>query len=67
MQDFSLLAVAIGLGASLVRVGFEDSTVYAPGQTAQTNSELVKQIAALVRQMGCDVATPTESREMLGI
>lgn len=66
MHDLSLLAVAIGLGASLVRVGFEDSTVYAPGRTANTNAELVEQLAALVRQIGCDVATPAETREMLG-
>lgn len=67
MQDLSLLAVAIGLGASLVRVGFEDSVVYAPGKTARNNAELVEQLTALVRQMGCDVATPAETREMLGI
>ena len=67
MPDLSLLAVAIGMGASLVRVGFEDSTVWAPGQTAVTNAELVEQMAALVRQMGCEVATPAEARQMLGI
>ena len=67
MRDLSLLGVAIGLGAALVRVGFEDSTVYAPGRTANTNAELVEHLAALVRQMGCEVATPEEAREMLGI
>ncbi|MBT8352624.1 MAG: 3-keto-5-aminohexanoate cleavage protein, partial [Deltaproteobacteria bacterium] len=30
MTDFSLLATAIGLGAEIVRVGFEDSVFYAP-------------------------------------
>jgi 3-keto-5-aminohexanoate cleavage enzyme len=67
MQDFSLLAVAIGMGASLVRVGFEDSASYAPGSQAVTNAELVEQMAGLVRQMGCEVATPAEARQMLGI
>ncbi len=67
MHDFALLATAIGLGASVVRVGFEDSVLYAPGTIAQTNAELVENMAGLVRRIGYEVATPDEAREILGV
>jgi 3-keto-5-aminohexanoate cleavage enzyme len=66
MTDFSLLAAAIGLGASVVRVGFEDSVYFAPGEAAKTNAELVERIVALIRCMGCEIAIPREAREFLG-
>lgn len=67
MQDFALLATAIGLGASGIRVGFEDSVQYAPGKTAATNVRLVEKIVSLVRRIGYEVAKPDEAREMLGV
>lgn len=67
MTDFTLLATAIGLGASLVRVGFEDSIFWAPGRPVRRNVELVKKLAALVRLLGHEVATPAEARRILGI
>lgn len=67
MPDFALLATAIGLGASGVRVGFEDSVQYAPGKVAKTNLELVEKLVPLVQRIGYEVATPDEAREMLGV
>jgi 3-keto-5-aminohexanoate cleavage enzyme len=67
MRDFSLLAAAIGMGAAAVRVGFEDSVYYAPGKMAVANVELVERIVSLIRQMGCEVATPEEARGSLGL
>lgn len=64
MRDFSMLACAIGMGASAVRVGFEDSFYYAPGQRARTNAELVERLVRLIRMMGCEPATPAEARAM---
>jgi 3-keto-5-aminohexanoate cleavage enzyme len=66
MTDFTLLAAAVGLGASLVRVGFEDSIVWAPGKAVKRNVELVQKLAELVRLLGHDVATPDEARGILG-
>ncbi|HHW12738.1 MAG TPA: 3-keto-5-aminohexanoate cleavage protein [Firmicutes bacterium] len=40
MKDFSMLATAVGMGATFVRVGFEDSIYYAPGAVARSNVEL---------------------------
>ena len=67
MQDFSLLATAIGMGAAAIRVGFEDSVYYAPGKAAATNVVLVEKIVSLVHQIGYEVATPSDARELLGL
>jgi len=66
MSDLSLLATAIGMGARVIRVGFEDSVSYAPGKVAKTNPTLVEKAVSLVRQIGFEVASPKEAREMLG-
>jgi 3-keto-5-aminohexanoate cleavage enzyme len=67
MQDFSLLATAIGMGAVAIRVGFEDSVYYAPGKAAATNVVLVEKIVSLVHQIGYEVATPADARNILGL
>jgi 3-keto-5-aminohexanoate cleavage enzyme len=67
MHDFALLATAIGMGASAVRVGFEDSAFFAPGKAARTNEELVERIVSLIHQIGYEVATCEEARQILGI
>jgi 3-keto-5-aminohexanoate cleavage enzyme len=67
MNDFALLAAAIGMGASFVRVGFEDSPFFAPGKAAKSNAELVERMVSLIHQIGYEVATCDEAREMLHI
>jgi 3-keto-5-aminohexanoate cleavage enzyme len=67
MRDLSLLATALGMGARVVRVGFEDSVFYAPGKAAKTNPELIEKLVSLVRQIGFDVASPAEARAVLKI
>jgi 3-keto-5-aminohexanoate cleavage enzyme len=67
MRDFSMLLAALSMGASVVRVGFEDSFWYAPGKMAKSNAELVERLAALVRELGLEPASPSEAREILGI
>lgn len=65
MGDLSLLAAAVGMGASFVRVGFEDSVYLAPGKMAMTNVDLVENVVSLIRQMGMAVATPAEARDSI--
>jgi 3-keto-5-aminohexanoate cleavage enzyme len=67
MNDFALLATAIGMGASFVRVGFEDSPFFAPGKAARSNAELVERIVSLIHQTGYEVTSCKEAREMLGV
>jgi 3-keto-5-aminohexanoate cleavage enzyme len=67
MPDLSMLACAISMGASVVRVGFEDSFFYARGKNAATNALLVEKLAALIISMGMEPATPNEAREIFGL
>jgi len=67
MKDLSLLAAAVGMGARVIRVGFEDSVFYAPGKVARINPELVEKAVSLVQRMGFEPASPKEAREMLNI
>jgi len=50
-----------------VRVGFEDNIYYRRNELAESNTQLVKRIARIGKDLGCQIATPEEAREMLGI
>ena len=67
MTDLSLLAAAMGLGASIVRVGFEDSIFYAPGEAARSNVVLVEKLVVMIRNMGCEPASPAYARRLMGV
>ena len=73
---FSVLAAGrhqmplITMGATMgghVRVGLEDSLMIARGQLAKTNAEQVAKIRRIVEDLGREVATPVEAREMLDL
>ena len=67
MEDLSILAAAIVMGAAVLRVGYEDSRHYAPGKAADNNVILVEKLVSLIRQIGYDIARPEEAREILGL
>ncbi|MHC4167228.1 MAG: beta-keto acid cleavage family enzyme [Planctomycetota bacterium] len=67
MKDLSILSAALGMGASAVRVGFEDSFYYSPEGTAKTNVELVTRLRILVEAMGLEPMTAQEARDVLDI
>jgi 3-keto-5-aminohexanoate cleavage enzyme len=50
-----------------VRVGFEDNVYYTRGELAQSNAQLVAKAALIGRELGCEIASPAEAREMLHI
>ena len=54
------------MGGNL-RVGLEDSLMIARGQLAKSNAEQVAKIRRIVEDLGCEVATPDEAREMLDL
>ncbi len=64
-----LAAMAIMLGADIVRIGFEDAVFMYPHGNALIKScgEVVEAVAGIARALGRQVATPAEAREMLGI
>jgi uncharacterized protein (DUF849 family) len=60
-------AAAILMGGH-VRVGIEDSIYYNyPKKELATNEALVRRIVRLARDLGREIATPYEAREILGI
>lgn len=64
-DNWTFLAMAIAMGAAVVRVGFEDSAYLAGGETAKYNYQIVEKTAALIRSMGLGTASPEEAREIL--
>jgi uncharacterized protein (DUF849 family) len=50
-----------------VRVGLEDSLWIGPGQLAASNAEQVTRIRTVLEALNCEVATPDEARQILGL
>ena len=50
-----------------VRVGLEDSLFIGRGKLAMSNAEQVAKIRRIVEELGHEVATPAEAREVLGL
>ena len=65
-DNWEFLAAAIAMGASIVRIGFEDSAYLAPGKEAVKNYEVVERLVQLIHAMGLEVATPNEARSIMG-
>jgi uncharacterized protein (DUF849 family) len=59
-------AQSVLLGGS-VRVGLEDSLFIGPGQLASSNAEQVTKVRAIVETLGCQIATPADVRQQLGL
>ena len=51
----------------MVRVGMEDNIYYSRGVLAKSNAQLVERAVRLAKELGVDIASPDEAREMLGI
>lgn len=64
-DNWEFLAAAIAMGAAVVRIGFEDSRHLAPGKEASFNYEEVEKLAALIRAMDLEPATPQEARQIM--
>ncbi len=63
-MDMLYAATALGGG---IRVGLEDNVMYAKGQLAESNAQLVERAARVIKEYGNEVATPAEAREILGL
>ena len=58
-------ALVAGVG---VRVGLEDNLYYDPEKTRlATNLDLVQRVTRLAGELGREIATPGQAREMLGL
>ncbi len=65
-DETSATTLSILLGGH-IRVGFEDNVHYKKGQLAESNAQMVAKAVRIARELGCVIATPAETREMLGI
>ncbi len=61
-----MAATAVQLGGN-VRVGLEDSLFIARGKLAESNAQQVAKVRRIIEDLGMEVATPDEAREMLGL
>jgi uncharacterized protein (DUF849 family) len=63
-HQMSIARQAAGLGGH-VRVGLEDSLWIDKGQLATSNAQQVAKARAILDELGFEIATPDEAREML--
>jgi len=50
-----------------IRTGLEDNIYYSKGVLAKSNAQLVERMVRLAREIGREIATVDEAREMMGI
>lgn len=65
-HSFPMAAQSVLLGGN-VRVGFEDTIYLKKGLLANNNAELVEWGKQIIEKVGGEVATPGETRQMLGL
>lgn len=65
-HQLPLTTMAIIMGGH-VRVGFEDNLYYRRGELVKSNAQLVERTVRIARELGREIATPAQAREMLGL
>jgi 3-keto-5-aminohexanoate cleavage enzyme len=65
-QHLPIMYAALALGGN-VRVGMEDNIFYAPKQLSKSNVEFVERTKRIAAEMGKEIATPAETRAILGL
>ncbi|HPX11346.1 MAG TPA: 3-keto-5-aminohexanoate cleavage protein [Syntrophales bacterium] len=65
-QQIHMAMMALIMGGH-IRVGMEDNIYLKHGVLAKTNAEFVERYARLCREYGREVATPDETRNILGL
>ena len=62
--EITLGTVGVAIGGS-VRVGLEDNLYIGKGKLAESNADLVAKMRRIIEELGYEVATPEETREIL--
>jgi uncharacterized protein (DUF849 family) len=65
-HQMPLTTQAAMLGGN-VRVGLEDSLFIGPGKLASSNAEQVTKIRRILEELGMEIATPAEARDILSL
>jgi uncharacterized protein (DUF849 family) len=66
IHQMRIATMAALMGAN-VRVGLEDGLYIARGELAVSNAQQVTKIRRILEDLGMDIATPTEARQILGL
>ena len=61
-----ILTMAILMGLN-VRTGMEDNIYYSHGELCQDNAQLVERVVRIARELGREIATPKQARQMLDL
>lgn len=61
-----VMYAAIAAGGN-IRVGMEDNVVYSDGILAENNMQFVERAVRVIKEFGCEPATPTEARMILSL
>jgi 3-keto-5-aminohexanoate cleavage enzyme len=61
---FATMGVLLG---GHVRVGLEDNVYYEQGEPAESNALLVERVVRVAEELGREVASPEQAREILGL
>ena len=64
---WDMVKTALDMGATSLRLGFEDSDYLSPDCRVNNNAVLIAKAADLVKSSGMMPMTPAEAREMLGL
>ncbi|MDW7668215.1 MAG: 3-keto-5-aminohexanoate cleavage protein [Bacillota bacterium] len=65
-HQIPMAMIGMAMGGN-VRVGFEDNVYISKGVLAKSNGELVEKVVRIAAEMGREIATPDEAREILGL
>lgn len=60
----TMMSIMMG---GFARVGFEDNIHYRKGELAKSNAQLVERLVRYIHDLGLEVATPDEARQILGL
>lgn len=66
-DQFPMNTIGAAMGCDIVRVGFEDSIWLPNGKQAKRNSEVVEAMARIATDVGREIATVEEARQILGV
>lgn len=61
-----IMYATIAMGGN-IRVGMEDNVLYKKGQIADSNMQFVARAKRIIEEFNCEVATPAEARQILGL
>ena len=64
--QFEAITLSLLLGGN-ARVGYEDNIYVSKGTLAESNAQLVAKIVRIAKEIGREIASPSEAREILGI